>query len=71
MKSSFFKNLLISCVVIGLLAVSIAVYGSNVSRVRHPNLAAAQTFIEKAINKTYIPHENNLILRNFLCLYHL
>lgn len=51
MKSSFFRNFLIGCVVIGLFALSIAVYANNVSRVRHPNLAAAQTFIEKAVNK--------------------
>jgi len=51
MKSVFFRNLLVGCVVLGLVFLSLAVYANNVSRVRHPNLAAAQTFIEKAINK--------------------
>jgi hypothetical protein len=51
MKSSFLRNLIISGLVIGLMFVTIAVYASNVSHVRHPNLAAAQTFIEKAISK--------------------
>jgi len=51
MKSSFFRTLIISCVVIGLLSFCITVYAVNVSPVRHPNLAAAQGFIEKAINK--------------------
>ena len=34
---------------VGLLLVAIAVYATDVSRARHPNLAAAQTFIERAI----------------------
>jgi hypothetical protein len=37
--------------VIGLLSFCITVYAGNVSPTRHPNLAAAQRFIEKAINK--------------------
>jgi len=51
MKSVLGRNLFIGCVVLGLVFLSIALYANNVSRVRHPNLAAAQTFIEKAINK--------------------
>jgi hypothetical protein len=37
--------------VIGLFSISVTAYGRNVSRVRHPNLAAAQVLIEKARNK--------------------
>jgi hypothetical protein len=37
--------------VIGLLCFCITVYARNVSPVRHPNLAATQRFIERAINK--------------------
>ncbi len=50
MKSSFPKKLSASFVVIVFLFV-VAVYAQNVSRQRHPNLWAAQTFIEKAIQK--------------------
>jgi uncharacterized membrane protein len=50
MKASL-KTLLIGFVAVGILIISIAVYATNVSHVHHPNLAAAQTFIEKAINK--------------------
>ena len=51
MRSSSFRILIISCVLIGLLSIGITVYAVNVSPARHPNLAAAQRFIEKAINK--------------------
>ena len=51
MKSSFFRILIVSCVVVGLLSFCITAYGRNVSPRRHPNLAAAQTFIERAIEK--------------------
>jgi hypothetical protein len=51
MKTSFQKKLFASFVVIVFLFVVIAAYAQNVSRQRHPNLWAAQTFIEKAIQK--------------------
>jgi hypothetical protein len=51
MKASSFKKALIGCLMIGILAVSLAVLAIDVSRARHPNLAAAQSFIEKAIAK--------------------
>ena len=51
MKSALYRNLVIGGLVLGIVVLSLAVYANNVSRVRHPNLAAAQTFIEKAINK--------------------
>lgn len=49
-KATLLKIVIVSCVVIGLLA-SLTVYARNVSAGRHPNLAAAQTYIEKAIEK--------------------
>jgi hypothetical protein len=51
MKTSFLRILVISCVVVGLLAFCITVYGRNVSPRRHPNLAEAQTLIERAIER--------------------
>jgi hypothetical protein len=51
MKSSLVRVLIIGCVLVGLLFITIAVDARDVSRSRHPNLAAAQTLIEKAINK--------------------
>jgi hypothetical protein len=51
MKSSTVRALIIGCIVVGLLSIGMAVYARNVSAARHPNLAAAQEFIERAINK--------------------
>ena len=51
MKSSFFRILIISWVVIGLLTFGFTVYAGNVNPERHPNLAAAQNFIERAIHR--------------------
>ena len=51
MKGSFLKSLVIGCIVGALLFAGIALHARNVSRVRHPNLAAAQVLIEKAIAK--------------------
>jgi len=58
-KSSFLRTLLICFVVIGFLGAGITVYAGNVSKVRHPNLAAAQTFIEKAIARVTAAQEAN------------
>ncbi|MCX6556504.1 MAG: hypothetical protein NTW95_03585 [Candidatus Aminicenantes bacterium] len=51
MKSQFLRVFIIGFVVIAIVSLGAALYARNVSRVLHPNLAAAQTFIEKAINK--------------------
>ena len=48
MKSLTVRATVISCILIGLLMAGIAVQAGNVSKTRHPNLAAAQTLIEKA-----------------------
>jgi len=50
-KSSFAKILVISVVIIGLMSICIAVNARNVSNARHPNLAKAQTYVERAIGK--------------------
>jgi hypothetical protein len=51
MRSSFFRKVIIVCFLIGLSSGCASVGSSRVSPRRHPNLAAAQTFIERAINK--------------------
>ena len=51
MRSCAFRILIATCVVIGFLSIGVTVYAVNVSPVLHPNLAAAQRFVEKAINK--------------------
>lgn len=51
MRSSFAKILIVSVVMIGLMSIGIAVNARNVSEARHPNLAKAQIFVEKAIGK--------------------
>ena len=58
MKSSFQKKLFASFVVIVFLFV-VAVYAQNVNQRRHPNLYAAQVFIEKAIQKVSDAQEAN------------
>lgn len=45
------RYLVIGVVVIGLMSVGFLAFGQQVSRALHPNLAAAQGFIERAINK--------------------
>jgi len=52
MKTSFFRILIISCVVLGLLT-GLTVYARNerVSPRRHPNLAEAQRLVERAREK--------------------
>ena len=51
MKSGVIRIVSIICIAVVLLTLSIAVNARDVSRVRHPNLAAAQTLIERAISK--------------------
>lgn len=45
------KSLVVMLLVIGILGIGFAAFGQQVSKTLHPNLAAAQTFIERAINK--------------------
>jgi hypothetical protein len=47
MKTSFSRVLVISILVIGIISVGLTLYAGA----RHPNLTAAQNFIEKAITK--------------------
>ena len=58
MKSSFFRNFIICCIVIGFFS-SCASADRRVSSARHPNLAEAQTFIEKAKGKISAAQEAN------------
>lgn len=51
MKSSFFRVLVISLVLSGIVFLGATLYAGNVRRGLHPNLAAAQTFIERGIQK--------------------
>ena len=51
-KKAFLSKLInIICIVIMLMAVGFSLYSTNVSAARHPNLAAAQNLIERAIAK--------------------
>ena len=59
MRSSSFRILIVSCLVIGLLSIGITVYAGNVSPALHPNLAAAQRFVERAINKISVAQRVN------------
>jgi len=58
MKAPFPKKLFAGLLVIAFLFVA-AVFAQNVNQRRHPNLFAAQTFIEKAIQKVSAAQEAN------------
>jgi hypothetical protein len=51
MKRGVLRNLIIGVIAIGLLFVGVSVFSQQVSSERHPNLAAAQDFIQRAIDK--------------------
>jgi len=51
MRRGVLKSLIIAVVVVGLLFVGVSVFSQQVSAERHPNLAAAQDFIQQAIGK--------------------
>lgn len=51
MKRRVLRYLVIGVVVLGLLSVGFSAFGQQVNRALHPNLAAAQNLIERAINK--------------------
>ena len=51
MTSGVLKSLVVGIIVIGLLFVGVSVFSQQVSPDRHPNLAAAQDFIQQAIAK--------------------
>ena len=60
MKSSILKYFIIGCVVVGFFSGCASVPANRrVSPMRHPNLAEAQTFIEKAMNKITAAQEAN------------
>ena len=51
MKRGVLRNLIIGILAIALLSVGGMVFAQQVSGERHPNLAAAQDFIQQAIGK--------------------
>ncbi len=59
MNRRFFRNLVIGFMVVGTLSLGVAAFGQQVSKARHPNLAAAQEFIQRAINKVSAAQEAN------------
>ena len=59
MKTSLRRNLLVALVMVTLLSAGLALYAGNVSHKHHPNLAEAQTLIEKAINKVSAAQQAN------------
>jgi len=58
MRRLFLRNLLLCGLVIGFFS-SCATANRNVSYARHPNLAEAQSFIEKAMTKISAAQEAN------------
>ena len=59
MKRGVLKSGVIGLVVIGLLFVGVSVFSQQVSSERHPNLAAAQDFIQSAIAKITEAQKDN------------
>ena len=53
------KGFIVVFVVAAILAVGAAAFGQQVSKALHPNLAAAQGFIERAINKITAAQQAN------------
>jgi hypothetical protein len=51
MKSSLFRNLIVICVIIALSSACATVHSRRVNPRLHPNLAAAQNFVERAMNR--------------------
>jgi hypothetical protein len=59
MKRGVLRGLIIGAIVIGLLSMSVTVFSQQVSSDRHPNLAAAQQFIQSAIDKVTAAQKAN------------
>ena len=53
------KSFIVIFVMAAVLAVGAAAFGQQVSKALHPNLAAAQGFIERAINKITAAQQAN------------
>jgi hypothetical protein len=53
------RYVILGVLVVGLLSVGFTAFGQQVNRALHPNLAAAQGFIERAINKITAAQEAN------------
>jgi hypothetical protein len=59
MTRSILRVLIVGVLGVGLLFVGVAVFGQQVSNDRHPNLAAAQDFIQRAIDKITEAQKDN------------
>jgi hypothetical protein len=53
------RYLIVGVVVLGLLSIGFSAFGQQVNRALHPNLAAAQNFIERAIGKITAAQQAN------------
>jgi hypothetical protein len=51
MTHRYFRHVVVGLLVVGLFSIGFAAFGQQVSKALHPNLAAAQNFIERAISK--------------------
>ncbi len=45
------RKLIIACIALAVLSVGTAAFGQQVNKALHPNLAAAQDFIQRAVNR--------------------
>jgi hypothetical protein len=59
MNHRVIRNMAIVLMVVGLFSVGAATFGQQVSKALHPNLAAAQAFIERAIGKVTAAQKAN------------
>ena len=59
MKSFPRKQTMVTVIAAGILLYGFSAYAGNVSKMRHPNLAAAQEFIEKAVRKVTLAQKAN------------
>lgn len=58
-KLSSLRTHVVYLIVIALMFTGVTVYAANVNKNLHPNLAAAQVFIEKAIEKVTAAQKAN------------
>jgi hypothetical protein len=59
MKRHVLRNLVVTFIVIGTFSIAVAAFGQQVSKARHPNLAAAQELIQRAINRVTAAQDAN------------
>ena len=59
MKQRGVRTLIVFFLAIGILSVGALAFGQQVSKALHPNLAEAQRFIERAINRITMAQKAN------------